>query len=72
MARTEYILKTYGNYSKVRDEKNLTDYKVSQETGIATATLSSWKTGKYMPKADKLFTISSFLGIPMETIVSSK
>ena len=62
----------YEKYAKLRDAKGLTDYKVSQETGVSTATLSSWKNGVYTPKVDKLIKIANFLEVPIQAIVETE
>ena len=56
----------YKKYSKLRDEKGLTDYKVSKDTGIPTATLSSWKNNVYTPKVDKLKILADYFGVTIE------
>lgn len=56
----------YGKYEALRDEKKLSDYKVSQETGIATSTLTDWKKGRYKPKVDKLQVLAKFFSVPIE------
>ena len=49
--------------------RNKAGYKnnaaVSKETGIAPATFSEWKQGKYVPKNDKLEKIRILFGIDM-------
>lgn len=45
---------TYEDYAEIRDRLALTDYKVSQATGISRTTLSAWKKGNYIPKQDKI------------------
>lgn len=40
----------YEVFQRLLDEKGITAYKVAKETGISTATLSSWKKGRYTPK----------------------
>lgn len=55
----------YSRYAELRDSKGLTDYRVAQETGISTATLSSWKLGRYTPKAEKLVKLAEFFGVPV-------
>lgn len=60
----------YENYSKIRDLKGYTDYKVAKETGIGTATMSNWKNGKYTPKADKIQIIADFLGVSSEYLLT--
>ena len=39
---------------------------VHKATGISTATLSSWKNGKYSINAEKLYKIAKFFDVPME------
>ena len=56
----------YKKYAELRDNAGLTDYKVSKDTGISTATLSSWKNGNYSPKFDKLLTLAKYFNVPVE------
>lgn len=56
----------YKKYAELRDNAGLTDYRVSKDTGISTATLSSWKNGNYSPKFDKLLTIAKYFNVPVE------
>lgn len=62
----------YSKYAKLRDERGLTDYAVSKETGIATATLSCWKNGEYKPKADKLLILAKFFGVSIESLLDEE
>ena len=55
-------------YKKFKDlllKNNITAYVVAKETGIATATLSEWKNGKYTPKLDKLQAIANYFNVPI-------
>lgn len=56
----------YAKYAKLRDEKGVTDYRVSEETGILKSTLSDWKYGRYNPKFDKLLILAKYFGVPVE------
>lgn len=56
----------YAKYARIRSQKNLTDYQVSKDTGIATATLSDWKNGVSKPKVDKLKILANYLGVTIE------
>lgn len=59
----------YSEYAKLRDERGLTDYRVSKDTGIPTATLSDWKQGVYTPKVDKMLKLAEYFGVPVETLI---
>lgn len=61
-------MSSYDKYAAIRDEKGLTDYKVAKATGVGTATLSNWKNGKYVPKADKIAKIAEFLEVSPDDI----
>lgn len=56
----------YERYASLRDKQKITDYKVSKDTGISTATLSSWKNGMYSPKIDKLKLLADYFNVPLE------
>lgn len=60
---------SYAKYATIRDQHGYTDARVAEETGIAPATLSQWKTGKNKPKADKLLKIADLLGVPVEVLI---
>lgn len=59
----------YKVYERLRNERGMTDYQVSQETGISTATLSSWKTGRYTPKVDKLLLIAKLFNVTVTDLL---
>lgn len=56
----------YERFAKLLEERNLTAYKVSTDTGIATATLTEWKNGTYKPKVEKLMILAKYFGVPLE------
>lgn len=59
----------YEAYARLRDERGMTDYQVSQETGIAASTLSNWKTGKYTPKIDKMLLIAKLFNVTVTDLL---
>ena len=59
---------TYQKYAELRDQRGMSDYRVSKETGIAQSTMSDWKNGLSTPKADKLMLIAKALGVQMEDL----
>ena len=44
----------YEIFQKLLKEHGVTAYRVAKETGVTTATLTSWKQGKYTPKPEKM------------------
>lgn len=56
----------YAVFEKLCKERGITPYRVSKETGIATATLSDWKNGKSKPKADKIKTLAAYFHVTPE------
>lgn len=66
------VVPSYKKYSQLRDKHGLTDYAIHSKTGIATATLSNWKSGQYAPKYDKLLKIASVLNCHIEDLLEEK
>lgn len=62
----------YKRFLELLEKNKLTAYKVHQATGIATATLSDWKTGKSTPKDDKMRKIAEFLGVSYEYLKTGR
>lgn len=62
----------YEIFEKLCKEKGITPYKVAQATKVSTATLSSWKTGRYQPKTDKLQAIADFFDVPLVYILTGE
>lgn len=53
----------YDVFDKLCKAKGVTAYQVAKETGVSTATLSSWKNGRYVPKDEKLQKLADFFGV---------
>ena len=60
---------TYEKYAKIRDEKNLTDGKVAEIAGIGRSTFSDWKSGRSIPKLEKMQKIADALEMDYITFV---
>lgn len=56
----------YEKFEKLLNERNVTAYQVAKETGVSTVTLSCWKKGDYIPKADKLLKLAEYFNVPIE------
>lgn len=62
----------YEIFAKLMKANGCTAYQVSKATGIAQSTLSDWKSGKSVPKADKLQKIADFFGVPVEYLMTGE
>lgn len=60
----------YQRYRLLADEKNMSDYRVAKEAGIAQETLSSWKRGKYVPKREKLERLANYFDVDVDFFFS--
>ena len=60
----------YEIFERLCMENQVTASKVSRATGIATATLTNWKQGKYTPKSDKLQKIADYFGVSLEYLMT--
>ena len=56
----------YEKFEKLLEERGVTAFRVSKDTGIATSTLSEWKNGTYKPKVNKLMVLSEYFQVPLE------
>ena len=56
----------YEKFERLMKEKGVTPADVSKATGIGKSTLTGWKNGSYIPKADKLYLLSQYFQVPME------
>lgn len=64
-------VKLYQRYAKLRDEKGVTDYEVSKNTGISTSTLTNWKYGRYTPKLEKIKLIADYFNVSIEYFIGN-
>lgn len=62
----------YSVFERLLAKHGITAWKVSKETGISTVTLTNWKKGNYVPKADKLQKIADYFGVSLEYLMTGK
>lgn len=56
----------YEKYVSLRNKQNVTDYRVSIDTGITKSTFTDWKTGRSKPKVDKIKILADYFGVSIE------
>lgn len=62
----------YEIFAKLMKAKGCTAYQVAKETGIAQSTLSDWKNGKSVPKAEKIQKIADYFGVSAEYLMTGQ
>ncbi len=62
----------YEIFERLCEQKGVTPYKVSKETGVSRTTLSEWKKGNYTPKRNKLELIADYFGVSVEYLMTGK
>ena len=61
---------SYQSFYELCMRNGVTPNKVSNATGVATATLSNWKKGIYTPKMDKMVKLAQYFNVPVEYIAT--
>ena len=56
----------YKKFKELLSKTDKTIYRVSVDTGIATATLYDWRDGKSKPKVDKLKILADYFEVSIE------
>lgn len=59
----------YEKFADLLVKTNKTAYQVAKDTGVSTATLSSWKKGEYTPKVDKLKVLADYFGVDINYFI---
>lgn len=49
------------NFVQILQERNITAYKISKETGISQGRMNEYKSGKTMPTVENLVKIADYL-----------
>lgn len=62
----------YRIFDRLCKAKGVTAYQVAKETGVSTSTLSSWKTGRYTPKDDKLQKLADYFNVTVSYLRSDE
>lgn len=60
----------YNNYCKLRDSRHVKDSDVAKQTGITKSTFSDWKTGRSIPKQEKLQKIADYFDVSLDYLVN--
>lgn len=61
----------YEKFEELLAQRGITAYRVAKDTGITTATFTSWKQGKYTPKREKLQKVADYFGVSIDYFTGS-
>lgn len=61
----------YKTFVELLKSHNMSVYQVSKATGISASTLSDWKNGRSIPKADKMARIADFFSISLDELMGT-
>ena len=56
---------------QLMEQRHVSAYRVSQETGISQARISGWKTGKSNPKQDALEQLADYFGVSVDYLIGN-
>ena len=62
----------YAKYCTLRDAKGVKDADVAKGTGINKSTFADWKSGRSVPKYEKLAKIAAYFGVPVSYFEGSE
>lgn len=65
----EKRIQSFLKLEKLVKEKGTTFYAVAKELGFAKSLFSDWKSGKSMPKTDKLLLIAEHFGVAIQYLL---
>lgn len=60
----------YSVFEQLLQKFGVTPYKVSKETGITQASLSTWKNGKTVPSSETLQKIADYFGVTVDYLMT--
>ena len=61
----------YERFERLCELNNVKPGTVLRMTGVTTATITSWKQGRYTPKTDKLQKLADYFNVPLDFIMGN-
>lgn len=62
----------YEIFEQLLQKYGVSTYKVSKDTKISQTIFSNWKTGRSIPKQDKLQKIADYFGVSVDYLMTGK
>lgn len=62
----------YEIFNDLMDKNGLSISETARQIGMSPSTITDWKAGRTMPKADKLLKIAEFFDVSVEYLLTGK
>jgi len=62
----------YEIFEQLLQTNKVSAYKLAKDTGISQTTLSNWKSGRSIPKQDKLEKIADYFGVTIDYLMGKE
>lgn len=59
----------YEIFEQLLQKHGITTYKVSKDTGISQTTFSNWKSGRSIPKQDKMQILADYFNVTVDYLL---
>ena len=66
----ENRIESYQRVEKLVNDKGITFYVLAKELNFTRSLFSDWKSGRAMPKTDKLIKIAEYFGVTVDYFVN--
>jgi transcriptional regulator with XRE-family HTH domain len=62
-------IESFNKLDAMAKSRDVSFYKISEEIGLPRNLFSDWKSGKSMPKTDKLIKIADYFGVAISYFI---
>lgn len=62
-------IESFNKLDAIAKSRDVSFYKISEELGLPRNLFSDWKSGKSMPKTDKLIKIADYFGVAISYFI---
>ena len=56
-------------FTQILQERNISAYKLSKDTGLSEALISNWKSGRQLPKYDSIKVLCDYFDISADYLL---
>lgn len=55
----------YDKFKELLEKNNVSAYRVAKDLGFSQSTFPDWKSGKSVPKKEKIQQVAEYFGVPL-------